>query len=210
MAKRGETGANPTHILQQIAEDNLLAFSLFFEQQYDKVFKYARFFIQSEETCNEIASDIFYNVWNNRRNLPLIENLNNYLCVSVRNQALKYKKHSSRFANDPIEDMPNNIHIDIHTPEQSLINDELKTIIANAVNDLPDRCKMVFLMVREEGLKYKEVAELLSISERTVQGQMVIAVKKIITSIQKYFPNFSHGQALLLFIHNVRQNKPNK
>jgi len=204
MATKADIGENSTHLLQQISEDNLLAFSLFFEQFYDKVFKYARYFIQAEETCNEIASDIFYNIWQNRRNLPQIANINSYLCIAVRNQALKYKKHSSRFANDPIEDLPRNIFIEIDTPEQSLINDELKNIIADAVNDLPDRCKLVFLMVREEGMKYKEVAEVLSISERTVQGQMVIAVKKIVSSIQKYFPNFSHGQALLICLHYIK------
>jgi len=71
-------------------------------------------------------------------------------------------------------------------PEKELLNNELREIIELTVNNLPDRCRLIFIMVREEGKKYKDVAEILSISEKTVQAQMVIAVKKIGAVVNNY------------------------
>ena len=76
----------------------------------------------------------------------------------------------------------NHITIQIHdeySPEQQLITEEIFKKIHSAVQDLPPRCKMVFKLVREDGLKYDEVAEIMKISVNTVDAQMVIAVKRI-------------------------------
>lgn len=62
-------------------------------------------------------------------------------------------------------------------PEQKALDDELKDIIELAINSLPPRCRLIFFMVREENMTYKEVAEVLSISHRTVHAQMCIAIK---------------------------------
>ncbi len=65
------------------------------------------------------------------------------------------------------------------TPEEIYINEELVLAIQSAINELPERCKLIFLMAKEEGLKYREIAEILSISEKTVNAQIVeITVKE--------------------------------
>ena len=63
-------------------------------------------------------------------------------------------------------------------PDQQMITADILKKIQEAVNDLPPRCKIIFKLVREDGLKYKEVADILNISVNTVDAQMVIAVKK--------------------------------
>ena len=72
------------------------------------------------------------------------------------------------------------------SPEEIQINKELNEIINSAINELPERCRLIFLMAREEGLKYREIAEVLSISEKTVNAQMVTAIKKLTASLKKY------------------------
>lgn len=61
-------------------------------------------------------------------------------------------------------------------------------VFNKAVAELPERCKLIFLMVREQHLKYKEIAEILSISEGTIEKQMNIATRKILSIVRKYYP----------------------
>lgn len=73
------------------------------------------------------------------------------------------------------------------TPEQEVLNEELRTVLELTINLLPQRCRLIFFMVREECMTYKEVARILSISEKTVHAQMCIAIKRIGVAIQEYY-----------------------
>src|SRR4030095_10626918 len=70
-----------------------------------------------------------------------------------------------------------------NSPEELLITGEIYKNIREAIESLPPRCKMIFKLIREDGLKYKEVAEILNISVNTIDVQMAIAVKKICTAL---------------------------
>ncbi|MEP6844807.1 MAG: sigma-70 family RNA polymerase sigma factor, partial [Panacibacter sp.] len=78
-------------------------------------------------------------------------------------------------------------------PEELMITEEMLLRMQKAVDDLPPRCKMIFKLIREDGLKYKEVAQILNISVNTIDVQMAIAVKRICTALQLEKPkrNFS-------------------
>lgn len=82
--------------------------------------------------------------------------------------------------------MPVEFFIETETPEKKLENAELREYIEKAINRLPDRCKIIFMMFREQGLKYKEIAEILSITEPTVHAQIQIATRKITEYLQLY------------------------
>jgi len=77
-----------------------------------------------------------------------------------------------------------------------MLNEELINVIQEAIEQLPERCKLIFLMAKEENLKYKEIAEILSISENTVNAQIVIALKKLSEKIKKYV----HGLCFFILI----------
>ena len=79
---------------------------------------------------------------------------------------------------DPVDIIDSHLTTD-QNPEQKMITAELFKKIEQAVDELPPRCKIIFTLVREYGLKYKEVAALLNVSANTVDAQMVIAVKRI-------------------------------
>ena len=85
-----------------------------------------------------------------------------------------------------IEEIPLGIASADDTPEEQLLSEELCKAITQAVNQLPERCKLVFLMAKEQGLKYKEIAKILQISEKTVNAQMVIALKKLNLIMRQY------------------------
>lgn len=187
-------------ILQQISENSLPAFSAFYTMYFQKLYDFSKYYFQSNETCKEIVSDVFFNIWQNRKNLVSIRNIDNYLFIAIKNQSIKYKKNNGRNEIISLEVFPSDFFVEVENPEHTLIVDEVRLIIQKAIDDLPEKCRIIFLMVREEGLKYKEAAEILSISERTVHAQMVIAVKKIIRSIQQYFPSFNEGKSFTLFV----------
>jgi len=81
---------------------------------------------------------------------------------------------------------------DNNSPEKTLINSEMLKKINAAIDQLPPRCKMVFKLVREDGLSYKEVGAILNISPKTVDAQMMIAVKQVSEKVKMdfdYFPS---------------------
>src|SRR6185369_2565375 len=97
-----------------------------------------------------------------------------------KNTALNYLSQKAR---ESITEPFDHIHIEMNgstaTPEQILITEEMFKKIRMAVESLPPRCKMIFMLVREDGLKYKEISEVLNISVNTIDAQMAIAVKRI-------------------------------
>ena len=105
--------------------------------------------------------------------------MENYLFICVRNQILKYKKDQISLLSVSIDEKET---LSIENPNdflKDLERKELSHTLEMAINTLPERCRLIFVLIKEEGFKYREVAHALSISEKTVQAQMVIALKKI-------------------------------
>jgi RNA polymerase sigma-70 factor (ECF subfamily) len=76
--------------------------------------------------------------------------------------------------------------IDEICPESELISKELKEAIGRAIDHLPERCKLIFSLAKIEQLKYKEIAQILDISVKTIDNQLTIAIKKIGEEILQY------------------------
>jgi RNA polymerase sigma-70 factor (ECF subfamily) len=138
----------------------------------------------SKETAEEVVSDVFMKIWSNRKTLSTIENFHLYIYIVTKNlsinQLLKEKKKKT-FSLDEIKIDVKNIYTD---PEQLMITAEMQKRISAAVLALPPKCQLIFKLIREDGLKYREVAELLNLSLKTVENQMTIALKKITESIR--------------------------
>ena len=146
---------------------------------YKALTQFANSFVKSREMAEEIVSDVFINIWKGRKNLEEIENLKTYLYISTKNISLKYllKQHKQvAIAIDAltIELESNEMH-----PDQLMITADMVNKISEAVNQLPPRCKLVYKFIKEDGLRYKEVAAILNISVKTIDNQLAIALKKI-------------------------------
>ena len=123
--------------------------------------------------------DQFVKLWQQRLSLHKIKNIETYLFVSVRNSSLNALKKSNRFNFDMLDDA----HIELAdykpSAENNMIAEEMVDALNKAVAQLPVKCKLIFKLIREEGLSRNEVAEVLEISVKTVDNQVAIAVKKI-------------------------------
>ena len=175
----------------KIAAGDQQAFRLFFNHFAARLTAFAHAMLNSKEAATEVADDVLVKIWKNREKLPEIENLRVYVYTATKNTALNYL---SRRAREVITEPFDHISIqlrDEYCPEQQMMTKEIFKKIHEAVDKLPPRCKMIFKLVREDGLKYKEVAEILKISVKTVDAQMVIAVTKISGTVGGYFSGFS-------------------
>ena len=173
------------YLQTQIAKnDDQLAYKSLFRNLQPWLYQFAYSFIKSHELAEEIVSDVFIRVWEKRKQLEQIENLKLYLYVSTKNFSLNYLQKllkNKTFELDQLSVELKSLYAD---PEQVLITREMANRVRLAVNQLPPRCKMIFKLVKEDGLKYKEVAELLDISVKTVEAQVTLAVKKLGSTIR--------------------------
>jgi RNA polymerase sigma-70 factor (family 1) len=160
--------------------DDQTAYVRLYRIYFASLLSFARSFVKLQPVAEEIVSDVFLQVWQRRKEIETINNLTVYLYTSIRNHSLNYltrqKRRGVTYLFDevglPVTEMYND-------PEQIFITMELVKEIDKAVRQLPPKCRMIFQLVREDGLKYREVAEVLNISIKTVETQMGIAVKKI-------------------------------
>ncbi len=150
--------------------------------------------VRSKEIAEELVEDVFVRLWANRQGISGIDNLTVYLYVAVKNKALnKLSQKAQELVAAPFDYLDTTMNEFAADPYDMMITSEMMAQMQHAIEALPPRCKMIFKLVREDGLKYKEVAEILNISVNTIDVQMAIAVKKICTALHIDKPgNFHH------------------
>ena len=164
--------------------DDQWAYKELFRSFYSGLFSFAGNFIKSRQAAEEVVSDVFIRIWEKRRDLEKIDNLKVYLFVAVRNKSLNYLDKQKRMPTECLDETSSSIPCISFDPEQIMITAEMVQRIEMAIASLPLQCRTIFRLVKEEKLQYREVAEILQISAKTVENQLAIAVRKIGTAIQ--------------------------
>ena len=163
--------------------DDTQAYKQLFLLFYPSLVPFAISIIKSKELAEEIVSDVFIKIWQKREQLNKVDNLKFYLFTAVKNRCINELNDPKNKTAININDVSIEFRSLYHDPEQKMISAEMINNIRMAVQELPPRCRLIFKLVKEEGLKYKEVAELLQLSVKTVESQMSLAFKKIGTAI---------------------------
>lgn len=169
---------NTDVLLKQIAAGDNDAFRLFYDRYYLQIYRFASYFVDSSLLIEEIVSDVFCIIWQRREKLSQIDFFERYLYTITKNKAFYYLRNESKITLTELDPLSAQF-ADEEDPEYLVVDKELTVSLKEAVDDLPERCRLIFMMAREEGLKYKEIAEILSISEKTVNAQMVLAIKRL-------------------------------
>jgi RNA polymerase sigma-70 factor (ECF subfamily) len=169
---------------QMIAASNEAAFTQLYLLFGKKLIQFAVSLVRSKETAEELVEDVFVKLWSNRHKITGIENLTVYLYVAVKNRSLNSISEKARqLIQAPFDDLDIEVSDMAADPYNLLVTSEMMQKMQQAVESLPPRCKMIFKLVREDGLRYKEVADILNISVNTIDVQMAIAIKKICTML---------------------------
>jgi RNA polymerase sigma-70 factor (ECF subfamily) len=163
--------------------DDQQAYKELFTSLYSYLYYFAMSFVKTKELAEEIVSDVFIKIWQHRKVLDRIDNLKVYLYVTTRNIAFNCLDKQKRIATNNIDDFPAEFTSVYFDPEQLMITADMLALIRKAIDGLPPKCRTIFKLVKEDGLKYREVAQILNISVKTVESQLAIALHKIGTVV---------------------------
>lgn len=179
--------------LQQLSLDNNdRAITLLYHHYFQRLYQFALSIVKTKMLAEEVVEDVFIKVWSNPAAFSQINNLSVYLFTAVRNQALnclqKEDRHTTQSLAPELEAQQVEQAI---SPVEYLVLSEMLQSLNIVVESLPERCRCIFKLVREEGFKYNEVAEILNISVNTVNNQMAIAISRICTALHIQRPGAS-------------------
>ena len=136
-------------------------------------------YVKSSQIAEELVSDVFFALWENRKQLVEITNFDAYIYRIAKFRVLKYLRDNKTLTVD-LDEVPIELFAFTETtPEDDYISRELIDALNEAIEQLPTKSKLAFKLVREDGMKYKDAAEHLGISVKTLAAQLTYAMKKI-------------------------------
>lgn len=164
------------------------ALEVIFRTYYPGLVGFARRYVKMTEIAEELVQDLFLKMWSRRGSLGEIDSVKTYLFRAARNTALNHLRRR-KLEHEWLEKEGTTI-----TEERSLEGDEAVTesevaaAVRAAVDRLPPRCREVFMLSRDGGLTYGEIAKSLGISIKTVETQMGRALRALRESLKVYRP----------------------
>jgi RNA polymerase sigma-70 factor (family 1) len=170
--------ARLAELQHRIAElDDLHAYEELFLSFAPMLIRFSKSIVHNSEEAEEIVSDVFMRIWEKRKSLDHIHNLRFYLYAATRNFSINRLKSAQRSATIGLE----HLDFDNHdaSPADIASSNDMFRHFQEAVNELPPKCRAIFKLAKEDGLKQKEIAELLHISLKTVENQLAIALQKL-------------------------------
>ena len=174
-----------TRILNKIRRGDVKAFEAIFHQYYPGMCSYAESLVSKSEVAEEVVQDVFLNIWKNRNDINIVVSWQSYLFRSVFNNSMMYLRKTKRETSLD-ESWARNIAQENSEPEDEMNAREMNAVIIFTLQSLPERTRQIFNLSRFEGLKYKEIADRLSISVKTVEANMGKALKALRLSLDEF------------------------
>ena len=177
-----------------LAQKDETAFEQVFKTHFKRLHAYAFTILRDEVEAEEIVQQVFFKLWERNENLSLSGSVSAYLYRAVHNESLNYLKHQKVRSNHQLH-VAYNMKNEVEHPAKKVIAGELEKKIHSALNELPEQCRTIFQMSRFDELKYREIADKLGISVKTVENQMGKALKLLREKLVDFLI------FILLFIH---------
>ena len=173
------------YLRQMQEEDSQTALRKFYDLCFDRFFRIAYYYLKTEEWAQEVVLDVFMKIWERRESLHTIANLEDCFFVTVKNASLNYLEKEQRRRNitEEISETPPDQE---YSPEETLISEELFAHYVKALDRLPEKCREIFIRIREEKQSYAQVAGELKISTNTVDAQLQKAVTRLRDMLSRY------------------------
>ena len=183
---------NNSRLVNKLKADSKGAFKEIYEEYYEMLLSVSIQYVVDREEAREAVQNAFVKLWEHRKSILDTTNLKNFLYTIVKNNSLNYLK-KQEFILRSHEDLK---WIEMHYQYEamsclgfdSIEFSELKTIIEEAVEHLPDHCRTVFKLSRFDDLMNKEIAQKLQITEKTVEAHMTKALKLLKSDLRPYLP----------------------
>jgi len=171
------------------------AFEQVYLEFYDVLFHLSLQYLQEETLAEEVVQDAFMKLWEARKKLKDDSNIKNYLYTITKNNCLSHLRKEQVIQNNTKDfrylEMQFNYEALTSLPDNYIQFEELKEKIEQAIDVLPDEIKEVFIMNRFEELKYREIAEKLDLSVKTIEARMSKALVVLRKELKDYLPALS-------------------
>lgn len=166
--------------------DGASIFENVFKSHFKRLHAYACTILRDEATAEEMVQNVFYKLWEKKEQLEVQQSVTAYLYRAVYHESLNYIKHTRVKAAHHAYTM--HTSKEAHNPVERAGLKELEQRIDKALQELPEQCRAIFQMSRFEELKYREIADRLNISVKTVENQMGKALRIMREQLVDYLP----------------------
>ncbi|WP_052634304.1 MULTISPECIES: RNA polymerase sigma-70 factor [Sanguibacteroides] len=167
---------------RSLKRGTISAFVYIYTTYFDALLNYADRLLNNMETARDVVQQVFYKVWEGRAVLSITLSVKAYLFKSVYYGSLNtlaHEKNVRKYEQEQLSDFYFSTIIQSPEAEIELWQSDIGRALQDAIDSLPERCREVFLLSKVEGLKNREIAERLTISEKTVERHMSIALSKL-------------------------------
>ncbi len=162
------------------------AFELLYRKYFRRLCAFANKYLHDYDVTQEVVQEVFYTIWEKREHLDSNKEILPFLFQSTKNRSLHILEHQK------VEDKYQQViqyaysQGDFFDVQDSLLAKELEAKLGEIIESLPEKCRKIFLLSRQEGKKYKDIAEELNISVKTVETQMSRALKVFREELKDY------------------------
>lgn len=177
-----------------LAQRDETAFEQVFKTHFKRLHAYAFTILRDETEAEEMVQQVFFKLWERNETLSLNGSVSAYLYRAVHNESLNYIKHQKVRSRHQLQ-VAYRMKNEVEQPAKKVMAGELEKKIQEALLELPEQCRTVFQLSRFEELKYREIADQLDISVKTVENQMGKALKLMRAKLVDFLTY------ILLFIH---------
>lgn len=161
-------------------------FEQIFKSHFEYLCNFALQYVEDLDAAQEICQKVFINLWERRSAIDANQSIKSYLFTAVRNKCLNHIRDNKKYRSRILDLDCGDIELEFNDTPLFSDTDELKNIIENALSELPEKCRMVFEMSRFQQMKYREIAEELDISQKTVEAHMSKAIKFLRNELKDY------------------------
>jgi RNA polymerase sigma-70 factor, ECF subfamily len=187
-------------LIDGIRKGDIAAFEELYKQYYTFLCLIAEHIVRNPSDAEEIVSDVFVKLWNIREKTEITSSVKGYLVKAVHNTSLNYLEKNKMVNNLTGSLTPKDNELlawSSDYPLGQLFENEIRIILDKGINTLPEGCREIFLLSRNQDLKYDDIACKLGISVNTVKAQMKIALSRLRENLKDYL------MVLLLVILNI-------
>lgn len=183
-------------LMQQMASGEERALELLFKKYYAALVRFSKDIVKDWSIAEDVVQEVFTKIWDKREQITITSQVKSYLYVSVKNHSLNHLRLHERteWMNDSLED-----DYRVAAPEAGVKMDQLtlEQQISKAIDALPPKCALIFKMSRFEEKSYREIAEALELSVKTVENQMGKALATLRVTLAPYTKGFLHVFGLI-------------
>lgn len=168
---------------QRLQAGEKTALQELFQRYYDNLVRFVSPILKDQDLARDLVQDMFYDLWVKREKIQISSSLKAYLYMACRNTALNRLKREARMQWTEDESDLETLHGTADGTYDRIREKDLQKRLAYALDQLPPKCRQVFELSRFDHLPYKEIAETLEISVKTVENQMTKALQVLRTHL---------------------------